>query len=453
MKPNLFGTDGIRAGSGAYPLDDPSLVRLGAVIGSLSPSPRILIARDTRESGPTIEAQLCRGLGRGARVFSAGVLPTPGLAFLTRELGFDFGIMVSASHNPFSDNGIKLFNRGGEKISARLENTISAGFYAMTRTPARRPRPAAALAAGAYADFLLGEGQDLAAAAGTSAGATRLAVDCANGAASRLAPALFKRLGLDVIAAHARPDGRNINSGCGSTHPAALQKLVEKKLAGPESPRHGGLGMAFDGDADRVIFCDAAGNILEGDHALFLIACFLRQTEPRFNRVVVGTVMGNLGLERALKKAGIVFLRAAVGDKHVYRLMKRSGAILGGEPSGHVILRHRQTSGDGLLTSLYVLKALRHFGLDAAALRDQLALFPQRTLNLRVRRKPDLRRWPAFRQAADRFACRYGRRARLLARYSGTEPKIRIMIEARDLETIELNLPIFQSLVENEIGE
>jgi phosphoglucosamine mutase len=164
-------------------------------------------------------------------------------------------------------------------------------------------------------------------------------------------------------------------------------------------------------------------------------------------------VMGNLGLERSLKKAGIEFLRAAVGDKHVYRLMKRSGAILGGEPSGHVILRHRQTSGDGLLTALYVLKALRHFGLDAAALRDQLVLFPQRTLNLRVRRQPDLRRWPAFRQAADRFAGRYGRRARLLARYSGTEPKIRIMIEARELETIELNMPIFQSLVENEIGE
>jgi phosphoglucosamine mutase len=453
MKPNLFGTDGIRAGSGAYPLDDPSLVRLGAVIGSLSPSPRILIARDTRESGPTIEAQLCRGLGRGARVFSAGVLPTPGLAFLTRELGFDFGIMVSASHNPFSDNGIKLFNRSGEKISARLENAISAGFYALTRTPARRPRPAAALAAGAYADFLFGEGQDLAAAAGSPACSPCLAVDCANGAASRLAPALFKRLGLDIIAAHARPDGRNINSGCGSTHPDALQKLVRKNLAGPESPCRRDLGVAFDGDADRVIFCDARGRLLEGDHALFLIARFLLATEPRFNRVVVGTLMSNLGLERALKRSGMRFLRAGVGDKHVYRLMKTSGAILGGEPSGHVILRHRHTSGDGLLTALYVMKALRHARISAAALHDELFLFPQRTLSIRVSRKADLERWPEFQQAVARFSSRHGRQARLLARYSGTEPKLRIMIEARDRETIDHAMPVFQSLVEKEIGE
>jgi phosphoglucosamine mutase len=439
MNANLFGTDGIRSVAGAYPLDAASLVKLGTVIAGLSPAPRVLIARDTRQSGPAIEAQLSRGLGRRTRVADAGVLPTPGLAFLTRALGFDFGIMVSASHNPFGDNGIKIFDRRGEKISGRLENRISAEFRAGEKAASAKLRPPATVTDDPYADFLLGEG------AGLSAGSPRLAIDCANGAASRLAPALFRGLGLDIVAGHARPDGRNINSGCGSTFPAALQKLVSASRAG--------LGIAFDGDADRVIFCDAGGSILEGDHALFLIARFLRETEPRFNRVVVGTVMSNLGLERALKKAGIGFLRAAVGDKHVYRLMKKSAAILGGEPSGHVILRHRQTSGDGLLTALYVLKALRHFGLDAAALRDQLVLFPQRTLNLRVRRQPDLRRWLAFRQAADRFAGRYGRRARLLARYSGTEPKIRIMIEARDLETIEQNMAVFQSLVENEIGE
>ena len=205
--------------------------------------------------------------------------------------------MVSASHNPFGDNGIKIFDRRGEKISARLENRISAGFCAGEKAAAAKLRPPAAVADDPYADFLLGEG------AGLAGGSPRLAVDCANGAASRLAPALFRRLGLDVVAGHARPDGRNINSGCGSTFPAALQKLVAASRAG--------LGVAFDGDADRVIFCDAAGGILEGDHVLFLIARFLRETEPRFNRVVVGTVMGNLGLERALKKAGIGFLRAA----------------------------------------------------------------------------------------------------------------------------------------------
>ncbi len=447
MKTNLFGTDGIRSSAGAYPLDDTSLVKLGAVIASLSTSPRILIARDTRESGPTIEAQLSRGLGRSAQVLSAGVLPTPGLAFLTRELGCDFGLMVSASHNPFSDNGIKIFDHCGEKISARMENRISAGFYALKRTPERRPRPVAAVMTGAYTDFLLGEGAGLSAGdpAGTRRGSMRLAVDCANGAASRLAPALFTRLGADVIVAYARPDGRNINAGCGSTYPAALQKLVNSNKAD--------LGVAFDGDADRVIFSDARGRLLQGDHALFLIAMHLRATEPRFNRVVVGTVMSNLGLERALKKAGIDFLRAGVGDKHVYRLMKRSGAILGGEPSGHVILRHRQTSGDGLLTALYFMEALRHAGSDAAALYDRLFLFPQRTLNIRVHRKPELERWPEFQQEVARFAARHGRQARLLARYSGTEPKLRIMIEARDEETIERTMPVFQSIVENEIGE
>ena len=447
MNANLFGTDGIRSSTGAYPLDDTSLVKLGAVIATLSPSPRILIARDTRESGPTIEAQLSRGLGRDARVLSAGVLPTPGLAFLTRHLGCDFGIMVSASHNPFSDNGIKMFDRRGEKISVRLENRISAGFYALKRTPERRPRQAAAVATGAYFDFLLGEGAGLSAGIpdGRRREGMRLVVDCANGAASRLAPALFRRLGADVIAAYARPDGRNINAGCGSTFPLALQKLVARNRAG--------LGVAFDGDADRVIFSDARGRLLEGDHALFLIAMHLRATEPRFNRVVVGTVMSNLGLEQALKKEGIGFLRADVGDKHVYRLMKKCGAILGGEPSGHVILRHRQTSGDGLLTALTFIEALRHAGSDAAALYDRLFLFPQRTLNIRVNRKPELKRWPELQQAAARFASRHGRQARLLVRYSGTEPKLRIMIEARDEETIRRNMPVFQSIVENEIGE
>jgi phosphoglucosamine mutase len=447
MKANLFGTDGIRSPAGAYPLDDTSLVKLGAVIAALAPAPRIIIARDTRESGAMIEAQLARGLGHDAQVLSAGVLPTPGLAFLTRELGCDFGIMVSASHNPFSDNGIKLFDRRGEKISARLENTISAGFFRLKRTPQRRPRPLAPVASGAYADFLLGEGAGLSLGlpAGARRGGMRLVVDCANGAASRLAPALFRRLGAEVVAAYARPDGRNINAGCGSTFPAALQKLVAGRKAG--------LGVAFDGDADRVIFCDAGGRLLEGDHALFLIALHLLRTEPRFNRVVVGTVMSNMGLERALKKEGIAFLRAGVGDKHVYRLMKHSGAILGGEPSGHVILRHRQTSGDGLLTALYFMEALRHANSDAATLYDRLFLFPQRTLSLRVTRKPRLERWPEFQQAVARFTTRHGRQARLLARYSGTEPKLRIMIEARDEEILVKNMPVFQAIVENEIGE
>jgi phosphoglucosamine mutase len=448
MKGNLFGTDGIRSAAGAYPLDEPSLVRLGAAIASLLPRARVLIARDTRESGPVIEAQLAHGLGRGgARVFSAGVLPTPGLAFLARELGYDLGIMVSASHNPFGDNGIKIFDRRGEKIPARLEQRISEGVRPGRRLPRAAPRSVAAVSADAYGDFLARSGKDLSAPASEAPRrrGAELAVDCANGAAYRAAPLLFARLGVDAAVAHARPNGRNINAGCGSTFPTALQGLVEASRAG--------LGLALDGDGDRAIFADARGRILDGDHALFLIARHLRRTEPRFNRVVVGTVMSNLGLERALGRLGIGFRRAAVGDKHVQRLMKRCGAILGGEPSGHVILRHRQTTGDGLLTALSFMQALRYFGCDAAAVFDELPLFPQETLSIRVRRRKDLRGWKALQEAASRFSSRHGRNARLLVRYSGTEAKIRIMIEARDRETISAHLPIFQSLVQNEIGE
>ena len=448
MKETLFGTDGIRSAAGAYPLDEASLLKLGAVIAAQGAAPRILIARDTRESGPAIESLLARGLGRRARISSAGVLPTPGLAFLVREHGFDFGIMVSASHNPFADNGIKLFDRRGEKASAALEGRISREFLARARVPLARPRRAAALLdARAYAAFLCREGRDLAPSAGASTAVPglRLAIDCANGASSHIAPELFDGLGLAAEVAHAEPDGRNINASCGSTHPAALQELMARSRAG--------LGLAFDGDADRVIFADPHGRILEGDHVLFHIAHLLRRTEPRFKPVVVGTVMSNLGLERALKRAGIGFLRADVGDKHVYRLMKRSGAILGGEPSGHVILRHRQTTGDGLLTALHFLKALRFLGCDAAAAYDRLSLYPQRTLSIRVRRRPPLGEWEAFRCESARFTRQHGKEARLLARYSGTEPKLRIMIEARDPETIAKNMPIFQHLVENEIGE
>lgn len=447
MTDNLFGTDGIRSKAGAFPLDETSLRKLGAVIAALVPRPRVLIARDTRESGPAIASRLTSGLGRSAGVFSAGILTTPGLAFLTRELDFDLGIMISASHNPFGDNGIKIFNRKGEKLSALMEKRISSGFAAMKRAPAAHPRTAAAVASGVYLDFLRRQGRELAPAPGTplAGSGLKVAVDCANGAASAVAPSLFRGLGLEVASGFDRPDGRNINQGCGSTFPPALQELVRKNEAG--------LGIAFDGDGDRVIFADARGRILAGDHTLFLIARYLRESEPRFNGTVVGTVMSNLGLERAFAGMGIGFLRAGVGDKYVFRLMKRCGAILGGEPSGHIILRHRQTSGDGMLTALFLMKALRHFACDAAAAFDQLPLFPQQTLDIRVRRRKDLKSWEAFQQAAGRFARQYGPRARLLVRYSGTEPKVRVMIEARDEDTISKNMPIFKSLLENEIGE
>ncbi|MCJ7525674.1 MAG: phosphoglucosamine mutase [Candidatus Aminicenantes bacterium] len=439
MKDNLFGTDGIRSTAGAFPLDEASLLKLGAVIAHLTPDPAILIARDTRASGAVIEAQLSQGLGRRTRIASAGVLPTSGLAYLTRKLHFDFGIMISASHNPFSDNGIKIFNHRGEKICQRLENKISVDFRARKKTTPARPQAITAIANRYYQDFLYENGKDLAEQK------MKIAVDCANGAASSITAPLCRRLGLNAAIGHARPNGLNINAGCGSTFPRALKKLVAEKKAD--------LGMAFDGDADRVIFSDRSGNILEGDHALYIMARYLNDTEPSFNRMVVGTVMGNLGLERALNAIGIEFLRSGVGDKHVYRLMKKKGAILGGEPSGHIILRQRQTTGDGFLTALFFMKALDFFHCGADDILKQLRLFPQQTVNIRIRRRKDLKTWKTLRQAAREFEKQNGDQARLLIRYSGTEAMLRIMMEARDRNVIEKNMPIFQSLVENEIGD
>ena len=439
MKDNLFGTDGIRSAAGDFPLDENSLLKLGVVIASLLPAPAILIARDTRASGAAIEAQLCLGLGRRARIASAGVLPTSGLAYLTRKHHFDFGIMVSASHNPAGDNGIKIFNRRGEKISSLLENKISANFRAGKKTVSSRPQTIQAIPDQDYRDFLYENGRTLAGSR------MKIAVDCANGAMSAIAAPLCRRLGLQAVVRHDRPDGLNINACCGSTFPLALQTLVHDEKAD--------LGMAFDGDADRVIFYDRSGRILEGDNVLFILARYLNDTEPRFNRKVVGTVMGNLGLEKTLQAIGIEFLRSGVGDKYVYRLMKKSGAILGGEPSGHVILRHRQTSGDGFLTALFFMKAMDFFHCSAGEVLSQLRLFPQATVNIRIRRKKDLKTWKSLQRAEREFEKKHGGQARLLVRYSGTEAKIRIMIEASDRDIIEKNMPIFQTLVTNEIGE
>jgi len=442
----LFGTDGIRGRAGEFPLDEATLIKLGQVIGSLAATAgskpghgaRIVIGRDTRQSGAMIEKHLASGMARKAEVFSVGVIPTPGLAYLTRDLGFHFGIMISASHNPFRDNGIKIFNGRGEKISAGLEKKISARLAAARKTPPGKPAIGRIDGYAGYMDFLLANGREL------KCGKARISIDCANGAASSIAPALFRCLGMDPLLSHHHPDGRNINVGCGSINPQALQRVVLDKKAD--------LGMSFDGDADRVIFADHEGKILTGDHALYVMAEYLRRCEPQFNGRVVGTVMANLGLEKALADAGIEFQRTDVGDSRVYRRMKRIGSILGGEPSGHIILRHRQTTGDGLLAALFFMKALDFFGWSAGDVRRRLCLFPQQTVNIPIRRKKNLARWQALAQAEKEFAARHGRQARLLIRYSGTESLVRVMMEARDAGVLENRLPFFTALIQNEIG-
>jgi phosphoglucosamine mutase len=438
MKGNLFGTDGIRGLAGEFPLDEVTLVKLGQVIGSLAADQKIAIGRDTRASGPAIEEHLARGLGKKTRVYSSGVIPTPGLAFLTQRLGLDFGIMISASHNPYRDNGIKIFNRRGEKISPGLQNKINVLLKTSIKKTPGNPviRPIDQFPA--YQDFLHANGL------GLTPGKTKLVLDCANGSASMIAPTLFRRLGLNIRASHVRPNGKNINAGCGSTFPKTLKDLVMDEKAD--------LGMAFDGDADRVVFADRKGQILTGDHALYVIARYLRRCEPRFNRLVVGTVMTNLGLETALAAQGMELIRTGVGDSQVYLQMKKNGSILGGEPSGHIILKHLHTTGDGMLAALFFMKALDFFGWSSLDVRRQLPLYPQQTINIRVRHIKNLARWQALVNAKKEFSEKHGSEARLLIRYSGTEPLIRIMMEARDEDIIEHRLPFFTSLIQNEIG-
>jgi phosphoglucosamine mutase len=438
MTGNLFGTDGIRGMAGEFPLDEVTLIKLGQVIGSLAVNPKIAIGRDTRESGVAIENHLVCGLAKKAQIYSSGVIPTPGLAYLTRKLGFHFGIMISASHNPYRDNGIKIFNRRGEKISASLENKISAELGTKKKITPGQPVISQMDHYPGYMNFLLANGRDL------KPGKTRIVLDCANGAASLIAPALFRRLGLDTLVRHDHADGRNINAACGSTCPQTLKNIVIKAKAD--------LGIAFDGDADRIIFADHEGQILTGDHVLYVMAHYLRRSEPLFNCQVVGTVMANLGLEKALAAKGIDFVRTDVGDSHVYRQMKKRGAILGGEPSGHIILKHLQTTGDGLLAAIYFLKALNYFRWSSSDVRRQLRLFPQQIINIPIRRKKNLGHWKTLTQAKNEFQKRHGSLARLLIRYSGTEPMIRIMMEAQDMGVIQNKLPFFISLIQNEIG-
>jgi phosphoglucosamine mutase len=438
MTGRFFGTDGIRGQAGAFPLDEATLTKLGRVIGSLAPGARIVIGRDGRESGAMIEGCLARGLAGKAEIDSCGIIPTPGLAFMTRRLGARFGIMISASHNPYHDNGVKIFNRRGEKISAGLESRISAQLKAAVKGSAAKPVVRTIDPLPDYMGFLRAGGR------GLHPGKARIVLDCANGAASVIAPALFRSLELDSRAYHDRPDGRNINAGCGSTFPRTLADLVLRQ--------HADLGIAFDGDADRVVFADREGEVLTGDHALYVMALYLRQREPRFNGRVVGTVMANLGLETALAAEGITLARSGVGDSQVYRLMKKNDAILGGEPSGHIILKHLHTTGDGMLAALLFLKAMEFFAWSGADVRRRLPLYPQRVVNIRVRRRKNLSRWKTLAAAEREFASGYGNEARLLIRYSGTEPLVRVMMEARDPGVLEDKLPFFTALIQNEIG-
>ena len=422
----LFGTDGIRGRAGASPLDPRTINRVGAALARALPKngnkTRVVIGRDTRESGEWIERELTRGLAaEGGSAVSAGVIPTPAIAYLTRSDGFDAGIVISASHNPFEDNGIKVFSGRGEKLGELLESEIErmVADSSWTVAPVAATAEASSDLGRHYVDHLtqiLGD-------AGPLKG-SRIVVDVANGATCTVAPALFRDLGFDVIAIADEPNGRNINLNCGSTHLETLQARVKQEQAR--------LGVAFDGDGDRALFVDKNGKTVDGDAVMLLAADHLRQEGRLSGNTVVATVMSNIGLELALRERGIELLRAPVGDKYVMEEMQKRGAALGGEQSGHIIFADHLFTGDGIATALNVLRIMAATGQELHELAGKLVSYPQVLVNVRVRERADYNAIPAIAETIKKIEERLDGQGRLLIRYSGTEPLLRIMLEGKD---------------------
>jgi phosphoglucosamine mutase len=385
-------------------------------------APRLLVGRDTRESGAWIERELAHGArGEGAAIASIGVAPTPSVAYLTGSLDFDAGIVISASHNPYEDNGIKIFSGAGVKYGAEFERRIEQ--LVADRSWAVPDGSAADVAAAEYLQNYVTHARTVLADT-PSLGSVRLAVDCANGAMTSVAPALFRQLGFEVTLIGAEPDGRNINRGVGSTHPGKLAELVRQHRCR--------LGVAFDGDGDRAIFADANGRIVDGDHVMLMCAKQMKAEGRLRGNAVVATVMSNIGLELALRALDIELIRTKVGDKYVMEEMQRAGLSLGGEQSGHIIFSEYLFTGDGLITALNVLRTMAASGRELADLADDLVTYPQVLLNVRVREKADLDGIPEVAAVMRSVEAQLGGNGRLLVRYSGTEPLLRVMLEGQD---------------------
>jgi phosphoglucosamine mutase len=447
----LFGTDGIRAVAGQYPLDASTIYAVGLALGhSLrktdgSSTPKVLLGRDTRESGPWIAATLAAGLREtGVEVASAGVVPTPAVAFLARSHGFQAGVVLSASHNPWQDNGIKLFGADGFKLAdavelAMEEEILHHAANSLAPDPATLPavEDNPALQAD-YIQFLID------CVPGLRLNGLRIVADCANGAAAAVAPELFRRLGGQVTLLNAAPDGRNINLHCGALHPEVVASEVQSR--GAE------IGLTFDGDADRCMLAGSHHNVINGDAILLMMARDLKARGLLTGDLVVATTMSNMGLEAALKRSGIRMLRAPVGDRYVLEEMLKHNAALGGEQSGHILLPHLATTGDGLLTALVVLDLIARNGTSIEELTADLKVFPQVIVNVKVRERKPLASIPAVAAAIHAAEEELKDSGRVVIRYSGTEPLARVMIEAESEELMRRHADAIASAIQSELS-
>jgi len=444
----LFGTDGIRAKAGSFPLDRSTITVIGTSVArifqqSLGRPPKFVTGRDTRESGEWIEAALhSAASAAGAEIESAGVMTTPGVAFIASSFGFDAGIVISASHNPFEDNGIKVFLPNGRKLDEiterKLEQDIAAGINSTDTVDIPVISSRAEIFHKAYIDHLAAFFPNL------SLAGMRLVSDCANGASCTFVKELFTRLGADVSLIHDSPNGRNINENCGSLHLEHLQKAVVERGAD--------LGVAYDGDADRALFVDEAGNIVDGDATLWILARRLKDEGQLANSSVVATVMSNIGLEIALRSQGIELIRTAVGDKYVLDKLIESGSSIGGEQSGHIIFPHESLVGDGMLTTLFMLDALVASGKRLSEVVAGFTRYPQILINVKVREKRPFESVPEIAAAAARVEDQLDGNGRLLLRYSGTENLARVMIEGSDQIEIERQANDLAAVIASVLG-
>jgi phosphoglucosamine mutase len=431
MARQLFGTDGIRGEAGQYPLDPKTTHALGIALGRWAArhgqSPEIVIGMDTRESSEWLARHVAGGLVQaGVKPRFAGLITTPGVAYLTRSMDFVAGVMISASHNPYKDNGIKAFDHSGFKLPDDEEHALEDQIFALLENGVAAAPVNLTVDQGldaAYVDYLISTMT-------CRLDGLKVIVDCANGAASELAVPLFERLGASVVATSCHPDGRNINLNCGALHVEGLRGEVLERGAD--------VGVAFDGDADRCMLVTSSGKVVDGDAVLLLTAVDMQDTGRLKVPTVVATVMSNLGLERALMARGIELARTSVGDKYVLEEMVRRNVLIGGEQSGHVIFREFATTGDGMLTALRVLEIVCKTRRSLDDLSSAMRVYPQVLVNVRVKQRKPLVELPEVQQAIKSVENEFGDSGRVLVRFSGTEPLARVMVEGSDQSRVQV---------------
>ena len=445
----LFGTDGMRGVAGEYPLDAATTFAVGIALanwvrdhpaaGPIETAPQVVMGMDTRESGPSIAESVAGGLAsRGVAARFAGLISTPGIAHVTRTGPFAAGVMISASHNPYRDNGIKIIDHSGFKLPDEQEDVLEQDIFAFLKSGAPAVSKRLVADEGLDREYI----EHLAATLPAGLAGMRIVVDAAHGAVSFLAPALFERLGAVVDCIGCAPDGRNINLNCGSLH---LEGLRQRVLATGAD-----VGVAFDGDADRALFVSHTGKIADGDAVMLVTA--LRLHAAGHLTEVIATVMSNLGLERALKRHGIELVRTPVGDKYVLQEMQRRNAPLGGEQSGHIIFRNFATTGDGLLTALRVFEVMRESGQDLDTLTRELETYPQLLVNVHVKNKRPLEELDLANREIRTAEAEFGEAGRIVVRFSGTEPLARVMVEGPELKRVEHFAHSIAAAIQAELG-